>query len=650
MKVRSHINLTVAFLLLTQLMLGVLRVQIVPLGWNVDEIIHFAHTRLVAAACLRDTVGLPWSLHREDSEIGENVTELMAFNKEELTKVYPKDSQSSPCELLFDRRRLTNSAYYIWSGLPMALFNNLPDRTTINLGRLATLILGLVATALTYSAARNLFPKNRIMHIGAASIMALNHQQADITSGLNTDAGATFAISLLFWTLSGFSMNNIKFGSVFRILASLSICLLTKSTAYIGIPITLLWLWANLPTKPRKWALILTVFSSVTFVALMLPVSFDIPAYWFKNEPATKDEPVQFVPAAVEWHGGQVGKNALLVDITQNPHGIVQHLTEEDVIKLRGQTITVGGWVKLPIGGQIGFPNFATSNGGYTASTIGNGAWQFRSIVTEVPEEATYLAILLPAAENATTVLYDGLVLAKGQYPEDIPPGFSSETSSYTNWGNDRSFTNMINNSAIESVWPRIGWKHIFGFSPNRALWSFYYWERTHSAWLRDLPGWLFAMYWSGFGGTQPGLSRWQLYPLLLITLVAATGLSKEIWHAKLAQIAGSESSKTKLKLIGLLIASTILILIMVLLRTDIYPHRPIMLIFSGTRYGLPAMLPICILFTIGWMQLLPIRLHKVCIAALVLLLFFVSTFILLKVQLPYYNCIIDPPIRCLYP
>ena len=97
MKVQSHLNLAVIFLLLTQLMLGVLRVQIVPLGWNVDEIIHFAHTRLVAAACLRDTVALPWSLLREDSEIGENVTELMAFNKEELTKVYPEDSQSSTC-------------------------------------------------------------------------------------------------------------------------------------------------------------------------------------------------------------------------------------------------------------------------------------------------------------------------------------------------------------------------------------------------------------------------------------------------------------------------------------------------------------------------------------------------------------------------
>ena len=649
MKVQSHLNLAVIFLLLTQLMLGVLRVQIVPLGWNVDEIIHFAHTRLVAAACLRDTVGLPWSLHREDSEIGENVTELMAFNKEELTKVYPEDSQSSPCELLFDRRRLTNSGYYIWAGLPMAIFNNLSDRTTINLGRLATLILGLVATTLTYSTARNLFPKNHLMHIGAASIMALNHQQGDITSGLNTDAGATFAISLLFWTLSGFSMNHIKFGSVFRILASLSICFLTKSTAYIGIPITLLWLWANLTSKIRKWTLILTAFSSVTFVALILPISFDIPAYWFKNEPATKDEPVQFVPAAVEWHGGQVGKNALLVDITQNPHGIVQHLTEEHVIELRGQTITVGGWVKLPIGGEIGFPNFATSNGGYTASTIGNGARQFRSIVTEVPEEATYLAILLPASKNATTVLYDGLVLTKGQYPEDMPPVFSSEKASYTSWQNE-SFTNMISNSSIEAVWPRIGWKHIFGFSPNRALWSFYSWERTHSAWLRDLPGWLFAMYWSGFGGTQPGLSRWQLYPLLLITLVAATGLFKEIWDAKLAQISGSKSSRTNLKLMGLLTASTMLILIMVLLRTDIYPHRPIMLIFSGTRYGLPAMLPICILFTIGWMRLLPSRLHKISIAALVLILFLVSTFILLKVQLPYYNCAIDPPIRCLYP
>ncbi len=92
------------------------------------------------------------------------------------------------------------------------------------------------------------------------------------------------------------------------------------------------------------------------------------------------------------------------------------------------------------------------------------------------------------------------------------------------------------------------------------------------------------------------------------------------------------------------------IVLLMIILRTDIYPHRSIMLIFAGTRYGLPAMLPISILFALGWTSLFPRKYHNISISILVLILFVISTYIILGVQIPFYNCTIDPPIRCLYP
>ncbi len=647
MEVRSHLNPSLLFLLLTQLMLGALRVQIVPLGHNVDEIIHFAHTRLVAAACLRDSVGLSWSLHKEDSSVGEDVTEWIAFNDKEIAMIDPTDLTSAPCQLLFDDRRLTNAAYYIWSGIPMAIFNDLSDRDTINLGRFATLLLGLIATSLTYATAQNLFPNKHSLQIGAASIMALNHHLGDITAGLNTDAGAMFAISLLFWSLSQYRITKSAHESYWKIIVALALCLFTKSTAWIGIPVTALWIWRSLPGKPRKWILVLATFSLVALTALFLPVNKEIPAHWFWYEPG---ERVRFIPAEVQSNNGPVGNNVLLVNNKENPNGIVQFLAEDKVIELRGQTITVGGWVKLPVGSEIGFPNFATDSGGFTSSTSGSDSWQFQTIVKQVPKEANYLAIVLPASNKTTNVLYDGLVLAKGKYPQDTPPSFSSNTSSDGNWGSNIVFTNMIRNGTVETLWPSIGWKHIFGFSPNRPLWSLYSWERTHTAWLRDLPGWLFAMYWSGFGGTQPGLNRWQLFPLLVITFVAAIGLAKNILTHRLAQLAGSEYGKRRIKFIGLLASSTMVILLMIILRTDIYPHRPTMLIFAGTRYGLPAMLPISILFALGWTNLFPNRFHNISIAILVLIMFVISIYVIIDVQIPYYNCMIDPPIRCLYP
>jgi hypothetical protein len=72
------------------------------------------------------------------------------------------------------------------------------------------------------------------------------------------------------------------------------------------------------------------------------------------------------------------------------------------------------------------------------------------------------------------------------------------------------------------------------------------------------------------------------------------------------------------------------------------------MFAFAGTRYGLTAMLPGSILFTFGWMQLLPARFHRIAVAGLVLLLFIISVHILIKVQIPVYECPLTPAHLCL--
>ena len=86
----------------------------------------------------------------------------------------------------------------------------------------------------------------------------------------------------------------------------------------------------------------------------------------------------------------------------------------------------------------------------------------------------------------------------------------------------------------------------------------------------------------------------------------------------------------------------------MVVLRADIYPHRALMFTFAGTRYGLPAMLPGSILFTWGWMQMVPKRLHCAAVAGLAVLLFLMSIHIMIGVQIPVYECPLTPANLCL--
>ncbi|MDP7346114.1 MAG: hypothetical protein QF690_03595 [Anaerolineales bacterium] len=650
----ARLNSALALLLLSQAALGMLRIQIVPLGSNVDEIIHFAHAKLVAAACLRDSVGLSWSLHRDDSERGEDVTTWIAFSEYDLLKIDPGSPENGPCDLLFDRRRLLNSAYYLWAGLPMAVFNNLSDRATINMGRAATLLLGLATTAMAYSTARRLFPGRSGLPISVASLMALNQHLGDVTTGINSDAGAVFAVSLLFWTLAETRGLRVTAGRGLAMLAALLLCLFVKSTAWIGLPVAALWLWVNLPSAGRRWALFGVVVAGISLAGIFLPVSWDVPAHWFVRDAGETEQCqggscVRFNPAKVQQKDAPVGESALLVASGESPSGLVQHLPESSLAKLRGKTVTVGGWIHAPSGGEIKFPNFATSSGGFSEITVGNGEWQFRAVVVQVPSQATHLAVTLPAAHGTgAPTLYDGLVLVSGEYPTDVPPSFSSPDAQTGEWGRAGEFSNLMRNASAETMWPRVEVRHLFGLSTNRPLWSLLSWQRTSRVWLRELPGWLFTMYWSGFGGTQPGLSRWQLWPFLGMTLLAGFGMLRGLFLLRLPWRPKVRFSAEALRTAWLLVASAGMIWLMVILRADIYPHRALMFTFAGTRYGLPAMLPGSILFTLGWMQLLPTRLHRATVAGLALLLFLVSVHILIRVQIRFYECPLSPATLCL--
>ncbi|MDP6792440.1 MAG: hypothetical protein QF660_00115, partial [Anaerolineales bacterium] len=521
------------------------------------------------------------------------------------------------------------------------------DRATINLGRMATLLLGLATTVFAYGAVRLLFPRRTALPIGVAILMALNQHLGDITTGVNSDAGAVFAITWLFYALATAQGRKITTGRGVAVLAALLVCLFVKSTAWIGLPIVAMWLWIRLPTTVRRWTLFATVVSGIALGGILSPVSWDVPAHWFLQEAGEK---VRFMyPATVQHKDARIGANVLLVDSEYAAAGLVQYLPEATVATLRGKTVTVGAWTHVPYGREIGFPNFSTNSGSIAYTTTGSGKWQFRAAVAEVPSQATYLAVSLPAPKGTGgTALYDGVVLVSGKYPDDVPPYFASNDARTGRWGLGSGFTNLMRNASAETMWPRVEIRKIFGLSTNRGLWSVLSWQRTSRAWLRELPSWLFTMYWSGFGGTQPGLSRWQLWPLLGFTLLAGFGMLRGLFLLRLPWMPRARFSVEELRTAWLLVASASLIWLMVILRADIYPHRALMFTFAGTRYGLPAMLPGSILFTLGWMQLLPARLHRAAVATLALALFLVSVHILIGVQIPYYQCPLTPANLCL--
>ena len=657
-----NINIGFSFLIVAQLTLGIAQLQIVPFGSGVDELYHFGSAKNVFAACLRDAVGLPWSLYsdvpweepRQHSQMGL----LRQWVGEHWELIDAESPMASPCSVLRQPHYLKSLAYYGWVAAPMAFLDSLPPMASIPIGRFATLLLGLAVTSLAYLTCLEFFPKRTLLAMATATTIGLNHHMSGIMTGVNTDAGATFSVTLLLWSLCRIHRRGYSLGRTLMLCIALCLCLLTKTTAWVGLPVAAMWLWANLSLRWRWNSGVFLAFSAAVFLILVRPVEWSVPSHWFVRSEFRTD---RLIPAARIAIDVPLGRYGLSVDSSQSPTGYLQFLTEKQLGPLRGRPVSAAGWVWAPLGSEVAFPAIDAGDGIVSEITIGTGEWQFQTLNTHVPQDSTYLAFLLPAADSSVAVHYDGMVLVPGHYSLSEPPTFLSPLGKSGYIDQSHSFTNLLRNPSAEHAWPKINFSilvfHLarWGLEPpefmvpsplnlNPSLWSVLSWQRTGPAW-RQLPGWVFSMFWSGFGGVNPGLTRIQLWPLAVASLLSLAGL---FWLvARLPQGSWQLTGKEHLWLL-LLVLTGFLIWTIVPLRTEIYPNRASMFAFAGVRHALTGLTTTMTLFAIGLLNIIPRRAHGYAVATLALFLFLTSVYILLAVQIPFYECPLHPRTQCL--
>ena len=147
-------------------------------------------------------------------------------------------------------------------------------------------------------------------------------------------------------------------------------------------------------------------------------------------------------------------------------------------------------------------------------------------------------------------------------------------------------------------------------------------------------------MYWSSFGGTQPGLTRLQLLPFAGLTLLALAGLLLALWRTR-----GTPERKHLLLLVG----TCAVLWGVVFIRADVWPNRTQILTFAGARYGLPATMPASILLAGGLLAILGRKQRRLVLAGVIVMLFIASTYILMRVQLPFIACPLEPKTQCMF-
>ncbi len=626
--------LALHILLLVQFGLGIARISIVPLGFNVDELWHFSVSKNVAAACIRSTLGLSWTLYEEPGALIE---------AKDWVLVDPDNLNASPCTTFTRSPYVTSIGYYLWTGAPMAALDSLPPKALINVGRIASLLLGLAATTFTFFAAKNLFPRHQMLHIGAAIFTGLNQHINDIMTGVNTDVAATSSVTLLFWTLSRLDHGGVSRRKILHIALALAICFISKTSAWISLPIAIIWLTARLSPRLRWSAIVGGGGIFIAGIILLRPLYWTVPAHWFIQENKIGQA---VLPAVRRGGAAHVGEMAFLLPAHPVYKAYIQYFPESSLQWLRGETVTIGGWVKAPKSAVVEFPALTADSEIVSNSIAGTGTWQYQALTTTISEEAQHVAVLLNGP-TSYELLYDGLFLVLGEQDVDNHPEFLTPAGLRLGWNSNSEFVNQIQNSSGEQSWPSVQFTRIF--QPNLTtdfLWSVLSWKRTWSAWLQ-LPRWFFAMYWSGFGGTNPGLARTQLLPFASLSAISGLGLLLTLLRPKLRSLTNSLTN-LELSRVWLLIIAGGIGWLTAALRSDIYPHLETMLIFAGTRHALPVVFPTNMLFILGFLHITPKRQQRLAIGGLALLLFITTVYILLFVQIPFIECPLHPKTLCL--
>jgi hypothetical protein len=313
----------------------------------------------------------------------------------------------------------------------------------------------------------------------------------------------------------------------------------------------------------------------------------------------------------------------------------VQYLPGGAASRLAGRAISFGAWLKAPAGALVQGPLWDDGTQRAGATVTATGKWQWVAATATVAPGAVAGAIVLAPPEDGTVALYDGIVLAEGTYPTGTPPEFSGRDGRAGTWGG-QPFANLLLNPTVEAVWPELrteGMPRDF-VSYNGRIRSILAWQRSASAYPAVL-SWLFAGFWSAFSGLHPGLSRLELLPLALFSVAGAAG-------AGLTAIAPAHRVAPPLRrAVRFFLPISLIIWATVILRADLWPNLPVVLSFAGARYALTAVIPTTALLIVGALYWLPRRYQPKALAVLFLALWLVSAHVLLREQIPFYECLL---------
>jgi len=497
--------------------------------------------------------------------------------------------------------------YYVVASLPLRLFHAYdPIESQLYLARGMSLLLFGLTLMLADLLICELTPAGHTLRWLIPVSMALLPSFVDIMTAVNDDVGAVLVFTLFLWATTQLIRRGPTWRSLLSIGASIALCLGTKTTVLVALPLGLVAL--GLALVPLRWNMARAASLLLGgFILLPLVFTWGDAAAWYRMTPQ---------PAATRLilPKAPLGHAVLQLETTAtvNKAEIRQPLLPKTLTALSGQTATLGAWIWATAPVHIGLP------------AIGSG-YSFLSGVLTVTTAPTFYAFPVHIAPGTTlaqvillydwqifgdppaTVYFSGIVLTEGERPLTEPPIFTNADGLSGIWGG-QPFRNLLRNPSAQASWPRIRpWVETLVvryadayLSPTQLISGVLDWSYTGWLYLASLRR-LVSTFWAVFGWGQVTLplDYWVLWLVTALGLFGGLVRFAQIWP----QSASDWRRRQALLWLGMSIAviwfSAGVRVFFTLLNEGV--HLPV------ARYTYPVLVPVLLVLVAGWRAGLPV-------------------------------------------
>ena len=513
--------------------------------------------------------------------------------------------------------------YYALLAVPQLLAAHQSIETQLYLARFTSLLLYLVVVGGVYGLVKEAMPRRRWLPEAVATVVACLPPLTDLMSSVNNDVGATAATTLFLWASVRLGRRGPSLQRLAVTLLLAATCFATKSTAgFVAVAVLAILVVSYVPDRWHRW---LWIGGAVAFVlVLALGVTWGgYAAHWYSNDPAAAPNRVLV--------DTPLGRAALALSARDSdyPRIVGQELGRAEGQRLRGQTVTLGAWVRASEG-AAGSVNLILSDSlhEWQRQIPATGDWQFHAFTATVGVEAPGVAVRLAVPGRQAAVYVDGLILAEGAWPVDTPPSETAGT-----WGG-QPVQNRLKNGSAEQVWPAlrpaIGQLEVYRQPAARVFHSFLDWTRTAWVYGPELSI-LLQSFWGRFGWNHLALPTPYFYLLGALTVAGLVG-------GCLALARGLRNSSSASRRVTAILGITLL----TAWGGAILRIHPVFfvgehLFWPVARYASVAIAPTAMLLCLGWLELLPRRWVKPAAWLGLLALLALDALALWSVIVPYY-------------